>query len=172
MNYREKTLKSLEGKEIFPVPTDVLEGFIHPTLEEKIFKKYNINEKNHENILKKLNAHYRWAIPKYIGPPLEEGNFDIPPAWPFKKITKSIWGTWDGIQSYTGTVERPFDTIETISGIDRHNWPKADLFDYNRVGHWLEDPDLFLAPSDWAEKNKKHIRAVGGFLPIFFAINH
>jgi len=170
MNYRKRTLESLNGKDVFPVPTDVLEGFIHPSLEEKIFEKFNIEERNHDSILKKLNAHFRWAVPLYIGPPLEEGNFKIPPAWPFKKITKSIWGTWDGIQSYTGTIERPLDTAETISDIDRHNWPEANLFDYHRIGTWGTDSDSFLIPSEWAKVNKDYTRAVGGFLPIFCTI--
>ena len=49
MDYRKRTLESLRGKDVFPVPTDVLEGFIHTSLEDKIFEKFNVKEKNHES---------------------------------------------------------------------------------------------------------------------------
>ncbi|MBM3713741.1 MAG: hypothetical protein FJW56_09980, partial [Actinobacteria bacterium] len=107
MDYRERVLNAIEFNEVYPVPVDVFENGMHPLIEKKLLEKFNIKNGVHEDVLKKLNAHLRWATPLYIGPPMEEGNFSILPSYPFKKIAKNIWGAWAGMESYTGIIERP-----------------------------------------------------------------
>ncbi len=167
MDFRERTFDSIKGIDVFPIPTDVFENGIYPILEKKILERFNLKRNSEDTILEKLNSHFRWGGPIYIGPHLKEGDFNFPPAYPCKNITRSIWGTWDGIGSYTGTIARPLESAETIQDIEKHKWPLSDWFDYRRLRHFDDDTNSFLESSKWANKYRNYVRVLGGFNPIF-----
>jgi len=171
MDYRERVLNAIEFNEVYPVPVDVFENGMHPLIEKKLLEKFNIKNGVHEDVLKKLNAHLRWATPLYIGPPMEEGNFSILPSYPFKKIAKNIWGAWAGMESYTGIIERPLQNIESVLEVNNHTWPKTSWFDYNRLTNWTEEywaeGDVSLRIEDWVKKNRDCAKIIGGWNPVF-----
>ena len=170
MDYRERVTKALSFNECFPVPVDVFEARIYPKLENNLSRKFKLKNTEHEGILKQLNSHFRWAKPLYNGPPLEEGNFSLKPAFPFKKITKGIWGTWEGVESYTGILERPLESAESISDINNYNWPKSGWFDYSTLTYTPEDCNETLPLYDWIKKHNQYLRVIGGWNPVFCRI--
>lgn len=167
MNCRERVLKAIKGEEIYPIPVDVWENGIAPVLESKLIEHFALQTDDHEGVYICLGACMRWGTPVYIGPEPEEGNFNFKPAYPFKKINKSIWGTWDGIETYTGEIKRPFASVNSVSEIYKHKWPNPDWFDYKQLC-WLSDAwETSQNVLEWSNKYSDYARVVGGWNPIF-----
>ncbi|MBA7637471.1 hypothetical protein ES703_45116 [subsurface metagenome] len=172
MKPREKVNAAINGEEIFPIPTDVFENAIHPILAGKLCEHFGLDKVDHRGLIHALGAHFRWAKPAYIGPPLEEVFSERSAAFPFEKITRNMWGTFDGIESYADLLlDRPLSSAETVADIETYNWPDPDWFNYERIG-WFFTDDLgsYLLPSQWAKKYSNYARAAGSWNPVFCCI--
>jgi uroporphyrinogen decarboxylase len=171
MKPRERFLTAVNHQEVFPIPTDVMENTLYPGLEAGLCQHFGLAGTDLEGLLKALNAHARWGKPAYIGPPLEEAPFQPPNPFPAKKATRSIWGSWSGMNTYTDEIERPLANAESIADIEAHSWPDPDWFDYGRIGwHFQDSPDDYLPVADWAAQHGDYVRIVGGFEPVFSRI--
>ena len=170
MTPRERTLAVIDGEELFPVPFDLIMNFIHPRPEGGLCRHFGLADGDHEGLLAALGAHTRWGKPAYIGPPLEPAPFSIPSSFPNKAATRSIWGGWVGVNTYTDQFIRPLRDAETVADVEAHTWPNPDWSDYGRIG-WLEDSPQQYAPiGEWAAKRSQYLRIVGGFDPVFSRI--
>lgn len=171
MKPREKVNAAISGEEIFPIPTDIFENAIYPILAGKLCEHFGLDKADHRGLIRALGAHLRWAVPAYIGPPLEEVLWERSAAFPSKKITRNIWGTCD-IESYADSLlDRPLSSAETIADIERYNWPDPDWFNYERIGWFFtDDPGSYLSPSRWAEKYSDYARVAGCWNPVFSRI--
>jgi len=169
MTPRDRVLASLEGNPVFPVPTDVFENGLHPKLEEKLLQHYGLAEGAHEELLRALGACLRWAKPLYVGPRPEE-DLSREPTYPHQKVTRNIWGTWDGWATYYDGIDRPLRSAETVAEVEAHYWPSADWFDYSRVGWVWNTPDSHLPIAQWAAVTTDYARLGGGWNPIFCRI--
>lgn len=168
---REAVIKALNHEDVYPIPVDVFENGVHPKLEEKLLKHFGLKPKDHVGLLKALNAHFRWGTPVYIGPPLDTASFDMPIAWPWLKITKNIWGVWEGVESYSDNIfPRPLANAQTVADIESHSWPDTNWFDYSHFtwfyDHWLSSYHI----DDWSAANKDYMKIVGGWNPVFSRI--
>jgi len=170
MKPRDRLLAAVAGKEVWPIPVDVMENLIYPRLEAGLCQHFGLAEADHEGVLFSLGAHTRWGKPLYIGPPLEEAPFQPPSAFPARKATRSIWGSWAGMNTYTDELERPLSHVETVADVDAHCWPNPDWFDYGRIGWNLDDADAFLPMAQWARRHADYARIIGGFDPFFSRI--
>lgn len=167
MDLREQILATLDGAEIFPVPFDIWEGGIYPNLAADLCRHYCLAENDHEGLLQSLGAAIRWGGPAYTGPALSEAPLDVPAAFPHKKITRNVWGTLRGIESYTSVVERPMAGVETVEEVEAYPWPSPDWFDYGRLGWFTVAADDYLPVAQWAAKHENVARLVGGWNPVF-----
>lgn len=168
MQARDRVLAACNMEDVFPVPTDVWENSIHPILEKKLLSHFKLSDNNHVGLFEALKAHFRWGKPKYIGPELEESSLDLPVSFPFSKIAKSVWGVWEGMETYSDNIfERPLAKAEQISDIQSHSWPDPDWFDYGRLS-WMYDGHQASYPVDeWSEINGAYMKLVGGWNPVF-----
>lgn len=171
MNARERAIEAVLHKEVFPVPTDVFENGISPVLERALSDHFGLQPTgqlapgDRDQVLEALGACCRWAHPFYVGPVLEEDQ-SIPVAYPHRKATRSIWGTWDGPESYTDELQRPLASAEHVSDVDAHHWPDPDWFDYDRVGVPYLQPDAGEDVSHWARRKSDYLRIAGGWSPV------
>lgn len=170
MNLREQALASVNGTEILPVPTDVMENLIYPGLESALCHHHGLEPNDHEGLLRRLGACLRWGKPAYIGPPLDEAPIQPPSAFPNKKATRSIWGSWSGLNTYSDEIDRPLKGVESVSEVHAHRWPEPDWFDYRRIGYFEDSPAEYASVVKWAERNRDFGRVVGGFDPVFSRI--
>ncbi len=104
MKPRERVLAAIQGKEIYPIPIDVFENGIHPKLENGIRNQLELFTDDNEDLLQALGAEIRWGAPPYVGSPLEEADFEGEVSYPFRKIYRNIWGTWEGLETYSDTL--------------------------------------------------------------------
>jgi uroporphyrinogen decarboxylase len=167
---RERVLAAIAGKETFPVPVDVFENYVYPTLEADLCRRFGLHAQDHEGVLKGLGAHMRWGAPAYVGPPLEDAPVQPPSAFPARKATRNIWGSWDGMNTYYEGIDRPLRAAETVAEIDAYPWPSPDWFDYGRLG-WFKDGSETPRPvAEWAERHRDYARILVGFNPVFSRI--
>ena len=75
---RDRVLAAVEGKEIWPIPVDVMENMIYPQLEASLCRHFGLAEDDHEGVLISLGAHTRWGKPLYVGPPLRKPPSNLP----------------------------------------------------------------------------------------------
>jgi len=171
MRPRERALAAIRHEEVFPVPVDVFENGIYPQLERRLREHFRLPSADQlkptarDDILVALGACSRRANAVYVGPPLEE-HPTMKAAWPIRKAARTIWGTWDGPESYTDQVERPLAHAETTSDVDAHRWPQADWFDFGKVGVPCVQPEAAVGLVQWAEENASYLRIVGGWSPM------
>jgi uroporphyrinogen decarboxylase len=149
------------------VPVDVFENGIHPRLETGLRARLNIHGA-YEDVLQGLGAEMRWAGPTYIGPPLEPVSYDAEVVFPCTRFERSIWGTVEGLATFSEEFDRPLAYAETVAEVDAYRWPDPDWFDYEAL-QWLgyEAP---VPVAQWAQQNGNYARIVGGWNPIFSRI--
>lgn len=171
---RERVLSAVKGEEVFPIPVDVMENLIYPDLEARLCQHFNLAEDDHEGVLRALGAHFRWAKPAYIGPPLEEATFQLPSSFevsfPAKKAARGIWGTWEGVGTLSEVFDRPLKSVETVADIEAYAWPDPNWFDYTHVGWIHDDADAYLPVSQWAERHCGYARVGVAFELVFTRI--
>jgi uroporphyrinogen decarboxylase len=173
MNSRERVLAAVQGQEVFPVPVDLFENGLYPSGAAALRKKLNLpGDDFFEDILRALGADFRWATAPYAGPPLstEGAPQGITVDYPNRRIERNIWGTWDGVDTFTGTLERPLADAETVAEIDAYPWPSPDVFDFSRV-YWINDPDGYSEPVEqWSARHADYARIIGCWNPAFSRI--
>ena len=167
---RDRLLAAVRGEEVLPIPVDVMENLIYPKLEVALCKRLGLKEVDREGVLRALGAYTRWGMPLYIGPPLEEAPIQPAEVFPYKKATRSIWGTWSGIQTYSDAFDRPLSAVETVAEVEAYAWPNPDWFDCERIGWFLDAADEYLPVAQWAARHSDYVRVVGHFDPIFSRI--
>jgi uroporphyrinogen decarboxylase len=155
---------------VFPVPVDVIENWIYPSLEQALARHFGLAAADHEGVLAALGAHTRWGKPAYVGPALEVAPIQPPSSFPNRRATRSIWGSWAGMNTYSDTIARPLAGIESVADVHNHRWPDADWFDYGRIGWFEEAPDQYPTVAAWADRHQEHLRVAGGFEPVFSRI--
>ena len=170
MTPRQHLLSAVEGREVDPVPIDVMENRIYPKLEADLLAHFGLPPGDHVGCLEALGSQMRWANAAYIGPTLEDCPLQPESAFPAKKATRSIWGSWAGLNSFTDEIDRPFSNIDSIDQVHAHRWPDPDWFDYARVGKFEDSPDQFPPVEEWAKRFSDYARMVGGFNPVFSRI--
>lgn len=111
---RKIVLEALAGKEVYPVPTEVMENAVYPALERELCRHFGLEPADHEGLLNKLNSHLRWGKPAYAGPPLEEARIQPPSTFPARKATRNIWGGWAGMNTYSDEFARPLSSIQSV----------------------------------------------------------
>ena len=167
MDFRDSALLAINHRQPPHLPVDVWENGIHPTLAAGLFQEFGMTPGHPEALLQKLGAYFRWGAPVYAGPELETIAIAHAPAWPFTRISKSIWGTIDGVETYTDTLPRPLASAECARDVEAHDWPDPDWFDYNRVC-WLIDGRKAHHPLEqWLADNRAYCLVVGGWNPLF-----
>ncbi len=165
MNPRQRVLAAVKGEEVWPVPVDLFESGLHPQIRAGLQAHYHHDPEDFEALLHALRAEFRWAAARYIGPPLEE----VPGAvaqYPFTKVTRSIWGTWAGIETYSDIFERPLSSVDTVAEVEAYSWPDPDWLDYHNLG-WQ---GKMFTIADWANQAADYARIVGGWNPVFSRI--
>jgi hypothetical protein len=109
---RERALATLRHEEVFPVPMDVFENGVYPELKRRLREHFrlpparDLEPAARDDLLVALGACRQRANAVYVGPPLEE-HPTMKAAWPIRKATRTVWGTWDGPESCTDLVKRP-----------------------------------------------------------------
>ena len=168
---RDRVLAAVSGEEVWPVPSDVFGNNVYPRLEAELRSRLGIVGQPHEAFLRALSAHVRWGKIPYIGPAPEQAPPHIEPVYPYRAVTRNIWGTWDGIESYFEGIERPLANIDTVAQVEAYPWPSADLFDYTRIGWETFAGPEFLPAADWAARHADVARLVGpDWSPVFSRI--
>ena len=169
MTQRDRALAALDGEEVFPVPCDVFESAIYPDLLVGLCRHFGVPDGDTEGVLCELGACMRRGMPLYIGPSLEEVEFQAHSPWPHKRTTRNIWGAYHGLESYSERIiKRPLRAAEETADIEAYQWPDPDWFDYGRTG-WYDDdaPEGFLPVERYYGRYADYLRHVGGFVPIF-----
>ena len=167
---RARALAALGGQAVYPIPCDVMENLIYPGVERGLCQHFGLAEGDHEGVLAALGSHTRWCKPLYIGPDLEEAPIQPPSSFPNKKATRSIWGSWSGMNTYSDEIERPLRAIETLADVDAHRWPDPGWFDASRVGWLWDDPAQYVPWTAWSMRHADTLRLAGGFDPVFSRI--
>ena len=167
MTFRDCALAAIAHREASDLPVDVWENGIHPTLAAGLFAEFGLQPGHPEVLLRRLGAHFRWGSPVYVGPELKTVELPQPPAWPFTRISRGIWGTLDGIETYTDTIARPLAAAETVKEIESHAWPDPDWFDYATVCWLIDSRQTQHVLDDWAQANRDYCLVVGGWNPMF-----
>lgn len=167
---RDRTLSAMRGREVYPVPVDVIENWIYPELERALARHFGLASDDHEAILRSLGAHTRWGKPAYIGPALEVAPVQPASSFPNRLATRSIWGSWAGMNTYSDEFERPLAGIESVTDVHVHRWPDPDWFDYGRIGWFEESSEEYLPIATWRMTHPDHLRVIGGFDPVFSRI--
>jgi uroporphyrinogen decarboxylase len=171
MNYRETALQAINHTAPPSVPADVWENGIHPILAENLLDRLLIpregGRKDYRKILKTLGASFRWATCVYAGPEMETLDLPYKPAFPFLKISRNIWGTIDGIETYADSFDRPLANARSVRDIESHRWPDPDWFDYDRVSWFIDGWETIYTMTEWAEAERDYVRLVGGWNPVF-----
>lgn len=162
---RDRALDALGHVEIFPVPVDLFENGIYPTLQAGLCSHYDLALDHMEGLMRRLGAAFRWGNPVYIGPPLKQDP-TREPGYPHRSCYVNIWGTWSGPNSYSDELLNPLAHCETVADIDAHDWPSPDWFDYHRVGVPYQQPVMNQDLTTWATSQEKYVRVVGGWNPI------
>lgn len=166
MNLRQRFLDAVEGREVFPVPTDVMENYFYPNVEGRLMEMLGVSDR--QALLRELNAHARWANPKYIGPPFEKAPVQPESSFPAKYAYKNIWGSYSGLNAYSDDlVLRPLAEASSVADVERHRWPDTSVFDFNQVAPPLSESEDYIPLSQWAKKNGAYARMLGGYEPIF-----
>jgi len=164
---RERVLAAMNGEELYPIPVDLYENGVHWELRSSLLRHFGLAEDDNEGLLKALNACIRWAMPLYVGPPLEEVPSGIP-IYPSRKVRKDIWGTYgESVASYYDGIPRPLRSAETVAEVDAYPWPDPDWFDYDRLGWLLDPPEAYMPVAEWAGRYSDYARLAGGWSPIF-----
>ena len=168
MTPRDRVLSSVAGNEVLPVPVDVFENGVHPLLEAGLRSRLGIRGA-YEGVLRALGAEMRWGGPTYVGPPLELASYeDVEVVFPCTRFERSIWGTVEGLATFSEEFDRPLAYAETVAEVEAYRWPDPDWFDYSRL-QWL-GYDESVPVREWAEQNGVYARIVGGWNPIFSRI--
>jgi uroporphyrinogen decarboxylase len=163
MNSRHRVLAAVKGEEVWPVPVDLFESGLHPEIRIGLETHYHLDHHDLEALLRALGAEFRWAAARYIGPPLEEAPFEVQAQYPFNKVTRSMWGTWAGVETYTETFNRPLSLVETVAEVERHSWPDPSWMDYHNIG-WQ---GRVFTMADWIDQAADYARIIGGWNPVF-----
>ena len=165
MNFRQRILAAIDGQEIYPVCTDVMENLIYPTLEQELMRSLHVNTR--ENLFRALGAHIRWGKPKYSGPPLEKSPVQPVDAFPNKVACRNIWGSYSGLNTYSDELApRPLASV-SMADVKNYRWPDPKWFDYTKVGPPLAEPDDFVPLKQWTQQHADCAHLVGGYEPIF-----
>ncbi len=170
MKARDRVLASVGGEEVLPIPVDVFRSLIFPKLEAGLCRHFGLGETDHEGVLCALGAHTRFGYPAYVGPPLAKAPFDVRVEFPNKEVVCGIWGTWEGMESFSEGFDRPLRSAETVGDIEAHAWPDPDWFDYECWGGRLDDLDVYLPLPQWAEQYSDFARVAVGWSPVFCRI--
>jgi len=166
MDLRERVQKAISHQEVFPVPVDLFENGVYPELGRDLYQHFQIPIGDLDGLLDKLGSSIRWGNPTYQGPALEE-KLGLGVAYPFRKAFKNIWGTWDGLETYSPNIfERPLAKAESTADIHAHTWPNPDWFDFSRIGVPFLQPDEFIPIDKWSRKYQNYLRIGGGWCPI------
>jgi uroporphyrinogen decarboxylase len=165
MTARDRALSALSHREVYPVPVDLYENGVYPTLQASLCQHYGLDKDNIEGMMQRLGAAFRWVNPVYIGPPPEVDPTQAP-GYPHRVTYVNIWGTWSGPNSYSDLLLNPLAGAETVKDIHAHNWPDPDWFDYHHVGIPYQQPDTSQHLESWAASQNEVIRVVGGWNPI------
>ena len=165
---RERVLAATSGYEVLPVPMDVFENGIYPQLEVGLREHFGLEKAHFSDLLVALGADLRWGTPIYVGPELEQAAYEGEVAFPFKRIIRNIWGTWEGFATYSDLLERPLAEAHTIADVEAHKWPDPVWFDYDRMTWIMYPEDESLSMPEWAEANADFARIAGdGWSPLF-----
>jgi uroporphyrinogen decarboxylase len=160
----------MRGEEVWPAPVGVTGGGIYPRAEDRLCDALGLSRRDHEGVKRALGAVDRWAAPTYAGPPLDEPPVPYEAVFPHTRVARSIWGTWDGVESYGEEFLHPLADVDTVAEVDAHPWPSPDLFDY-RALHWFTDPDgVVYSPEEFGSRRAGFARFIGGWSPVFSRI--
>jgi uroporphyrinogen decarboxylase len=163
---RARVLAAMNGEMVSPVPFDIFLNYIYPDLASELYRSFNLAETDTEGLLRALDAHLRCGKPLYNGPPLEELPH-IPPAAPATMVFRGIWGTLEGIETWSEVFEHPLQYAETTADIHAHPWPDPDWMDYTRLGWFSDTPANYLPVAQWADKYRNFARWVTDWQPLF-----
>lgn len=163
MKPRDRVLAAVEGREVLPVPVDIFENWFHPRLQSRLEQHFGLRASDREGLLRALGAELRWAGPSYIGPPLEEAPYQNEATYPFTTVVRGIWGTWDGLETYTEAFPRPLASAESVADVEAYAWPDPDWFDYSAMT-WQGQK---LPVAKWVRQTQDYARIVGGWNPVF-----
>lgn len=53
---RERLMASINGEELYPIPSDVFENGVHPELRAKLLRYFGLAEKGNEGLPQTLDA--------------------------------------------------------------------------------------------------------------------
>ena len=166
MRPRERVLAALAGEETFPIPADVFESCITPKLAARLLQHFGLDTADHEGLLDALGACVRWALPRYAGPPQEEDP-TREAIYPLRKVTRGIWGTWEGLETYYDGLDRPLRFADSVAAIEAYAWPDPDWFDYETLGWYYDPPEAYRPMSAWVARHAEQARVIGGWSPVF-----
>jgi uroporphyrinogen decarboxylase len=165
-NLRVKTLASINGKEVYPVPADLYENGVHWGLKKKLMNYFDLQDNDSDGLYLALGACMRWGMPRYTGPELEIMETDHIPDYPQIRVAKNVYGMWTGFDSYSDTLlSRPLANAN-LQEVKNYKWPKAEWYDYRRICWALDEGKTVLPIEEWALKYKDYVRVVGGFKPV------
>jgi uroporphyrinogen decarboxylase len=165
MNTRDRALRALSHREIYPVPVDLFENGVYPGLQADLCRQYELGTDDLEGLMQRLGAAFRWASPIYAGPP-QKTDPTREPGYPHRVYYVNIWGTWSGPCSYSDRLLNPLAEADRVEDVHAHNWPDPDWFDYHHVGIPYQQPDTSQDLASWAASQDEYIRVVGGWNPI------
>lgn len=167
MNARDRVLAAVAGKEVWPVPVDVFENGLYPRLDAALREHLGLVDADYEQLLRTLGAELRWAYPSYTGPQLEEAPFACSFSYPARGVSRNIWGTWDGPETYADLYARPFRSTESVADVEAHDWPNPDWFDYENLSYFTHRWEDSPAIAQWSARNADYARIIGGWNPVF-----
>jgi uroporphyrinogen decarboxylase len=167
MTPRDRVLAALNKSEVYPVAVDVFENGMWPQLEASLSQHFGLAADDHERLLDALGSCVRWAMPRYIGPPLETYPGAAEPVYPARRIYRNIWGTWEGLETYSEVLYRPLRYAQSVSDVHAHKWPDPDRFDYQRVGWFWHTPETAEPVAVWSARHSEYGRLIGVWNPVF-----
>jgi len=169
MGNRKEFIDVIERKNTSIIPADIFESGIHPNLQNKLLKYYGLRIDESEKLYDILNACTRRVNAVYSGKELEQLDVEYEPIWPHPKVVKSIWGTPEGIDTYSDQFARPFANVDSIDKVYNFNWPTPDMFDYTHYS-WIDNPDRVFTIDEWKETYSDFGRIISGWSPLFCRI--
>jgi uroporphyrinogen decarboxylase len=164
---RDRVLAALNHQEAYPVAVDVFENGLWPRLATRLSAHFGLPVSDHEGLLDALGSCVRWAMPIYVGPAPEPYPYEAEPVYPARTIRRNIWGTWEGLETYSEVLERPLRYADSVADVHAHRWPDPDWFDYGRVGWFWHTPETAVPIAEWARQHDDFARLLGVWNPVF-----
>jgi uroporphyrinogen decarboxylase len=141
MNSRERVLGALQHQNTDRIPVARCHGFWIPETRQSLMTRFKLRGEDTLDVLLKFDV--QWLETVYRGPDLGLNTDNLP---------IGIWGSPEGVYTYSQQINRPLANVQTIKQIETHHWPSIEWFDFSTVRCLAERYQDYavVAPRSWS----------------------